>query len=151
MWKSDEQTAATIPTSNAAVPARPASNAAVPPRPDANEAPPIACIGKSVVIKGDVIGAEDLTIDGQVEGRIELLNHHLTVGVGAAIKAEVIVGTLTLRGAVTGNITASEAVHLRETGSVDGDISVPRLAMSDGAVLCGKVYTRPANNAAHAD
>src|ERR1700687_725134 len=113
MWNRDEHPAASIQP----------GNLAVPPPPVADEAPPTACIGKSVVIKGDVIGAEDLTIDGQVEGRIELLNHHLTVGVGAAIKAEVIVRTLTLRGAVTGNITASEAVHLRETGSVDGDIS----------------------------
>ena len=135
MWNRDERKVATIPS----------TNLATAPRPVGEPARPMACIGKSVIIKGDVTGSEDLAIDGQVEGRIELRDHSLTIGVGAAIKAEVIARTVTVRGAVTGNVTASEKIHIRETGSVDGDISAPRFAMSDGAVLCGSVHTQRAD------
>jgi cytoskeletal protein CcmA (bactofilin family) len=139
MSNGDGYTVATIPSSNLA----PA------PRADVEEARSTACIGKSVIIKGEVIGAEDLTIDGQVEGRIELRDHSLTIGVGAALKADVIARTVTVRGAVTGNIMASEILQLRETGSVDGNISAPRFAMSDGGMLSGRVETRPAPATAH--
>jgi len=101
----------------------------------------MACIGKSVLIRGDVISAEDLAIDGHVEGYVDVRDHSLTIGVDAAVKADVIARTVTIRGAVTGNVTASDKIHIRETGSVDGDISVPRFAMVDGAALCGSLNT----------
>ena len=101
----------------------------------------MACIGKSVLIRGDVISAEDLAIDGRVEGHVDVRDHSVTIGVDAAVKADVIARTVTIRGAVTGNVTASERIHIRETGSVDGDISAPRFAMVDGAALCGSLNT----------
>jgi cytoskeletal protein CcmA (bactofilin family) len=110
-----------------------------PPSAGAPAVRPMACIGKSVVVKGDVSSSEDLAIDGRVEGRIELRGHCLTVGVGAAVTADVIARVVTIRGAITGNVTASEKIHIRETGSVDGNISAPRFAMVDGAVLRGSV------------
>jgi cytoskeletal protein CcmA (bactofilin family) len=101
-----------------------------------------ACsIGKSVVIRGEVISSEDLIIDGCVEGTIELSGHCLTVGAGASIKAELVGRIITVGGTVTGNIAASEEVAIRATGSVEGDIRAPRIAVSDGAVLCGRVET----------
>jgi len=105
------------------------------------EAPRRAGIGKSVVIKGDVIGAEDLTIDGRVEGRIELRGHSLLIGPNAKVEAQVVARTITIMGAVTGNITASDKVDIREAGSVEGDIDAPKVAMADGAQLCGKIDT----------
>ena len=100
-----------------------------------------AWIGKSVVVRGDVICSENLTIDGQVEGTIEVGDHGLTIGVGASIKADLIAKTITIGGAITGNVTARERVDLRATGSVDGDIVTPRFAMADGAMLRGRVAT----------
>src|ERR1043166_8371857 len=65
-------------------------------------------IGKSVIIKGEVTGAEDLTIDGRVEGRIELHGHSLLIGPNAQINAQVIARRITIMGAITGNVRASE-------------------------------------------
>jgi cytoskeletal protein CcmA (bactofilin family) len=98
-----------------------------------------AWIGTALVVQGKVISSQDLTIDGKVEGTIELGNHGLTIGSGAEIKADLVAQTITISGAVTGNVTATSVVDLRATGSVDGDITTPRLIMADGAVIKGKV------------
>src|SRR3970040_2349060 len=82
-----------------------------------------AWIGKSVRVEGKVISGEDLTIDGDVEGSIEVGNHKLTIGPGAAIKADLLARAITISGAVTGNVRALEKVDLRATRSVDGNIS----------------------------
>jgi cytoskeletal protein CcmA (bactofilin family) len=98
-----------------------------------------AWIGKSLLVQGKVISNEDLTIDGRVEGTIELGNHSLTIGVGAAIQADLVAQSIIISGAVSGNVLASVKVDLRATGSVDGDITSPVLLMADGAVIRGKV------------
>lgn len=108
-------------------------------RPPVDERRLAAWIGKSLLVQGKIISTEDLTIDGQVEGTIELGNHSLTIGVGAAIRADLVAQTIIISGAVTGNIKASVKVDLRATGSVDGDITSPMLVMADGAVIMGKV------------
>ena len=105
------------------------------------EATRAVTIGKSVVIKGDLIGAEDVTIDGRVEGRIELRDHSLLIGPNAQVQAQVGARTITILGVVTGNVTASDKIDIRETGSVDGDIHAPRVAMADGAQVCGRIDT----------
>ena len=98
-----------------------------------------AWIGTALVVQGKVISSQDLTIDGKVEGTIELGDHGLTIGSGAEIKADLVAQTITISGAVTGNVTATSVVDLRASGSVDGDITTPRLIMADGAVIKGKV------------
>jgi cytoskeletal protein CcmA (bactofilin family) len=98
-----------------------------------------AWIGRAVRVEGKVISGEDLTIDGHVEGSIELGNHSLTIGPGATIKADLFAKSVTISGAVTGNVRASEKIELQATGSVDGDIVAPRFIMADGAVIMGKV------------
>jgi cytoskeletal protein CcmA (bactofilin family) len=105
------------------------------------ERPPIAYIGKSVIIKGTVTGAEELIIDGQVDGRIEWHDQSLTIGPSAEIKAPVLAATITILGTVSGDVTASEKVDIRATGSVEGDIIAPRVVMADGALLRGRVDT----------
>lgn len=96
-------------------------------------------IGKSVVIKGELNGSEDLTIEGNVEGKIELREHVLTIGPHGKIKAEIYAKAVVVLGEVTGNIVASEKVDIRENGSVDGDIVSPRVAIAEGAHFRGSV------------
>src|SRR5262245_14870966 len=104
-----------------------------------------AWIGKSLKIEGRIVSQENLTIDGEVEGTIEVGDHNLMIGVGAAVKADLIAKTVTVNGSVTGNVTATERVVLHPSASVDGDISTPRLMMADGAVVKGKVDARGKN------
>jgi len=101
----------------------------------------IAWVGKSVVFTGHLVSSEDMTIDGRVEGTIDLRNHSLTIGPDADIHADIIAKVVTVLGGVTGSITASTKVDIRETGSVDGDITCPTLALAEGAVLRGRVNT----------
>jgi cytoskeletal protein CcmA (bactofilin family) len=99
----------------------------------------IVNIGKSVVIKGELNGSEDLTIEGHVEGTIELREHVLTIGPNGRIKAQVFAKAVIVLGEVNGNVTASEKVDIREKGSVDGDIVSPRVAIAEGAHFRGSV------------
>ena len=96
-------------------------------------------IGKSVVIKGELNGSEDLTIEGHVEGKIDLKDNVLTIGPNGKIKAEVFAKSVVVLGEVTGNVTASEKVDIRDNGSVDGDIASPRVAIAEGAHFRGSV------------
>ena len=96
-------------------------------------------IGKSVVIKGELNGSEDLTIEGHVEGKIELKDHVLTIGPNGKIKASVFAKSVIVLGEVNGNVTASEKVDIRDGGSVDGDIVSPRVAIAEGAHFRGTV------------
>jgi cytoskeletal protein CcmA (bactofilin family) len=102
----------------------------------------IAWIGKALRIEGRIVSQEHLTIDGQVEGTIEVGDHSLMIGAGASVKADLIAKTITVSGAVIGSLTASEKVILQPSASVDGDITTPRLAMADGANVKGKVDAR---------
>jgi cytoskeletal protein CcmA (bactofilin family) len=96
-------------------------------------------IGKSVVFKGDLTSNEDLFIEGTIEGKVELRDHVLTVGPNAKVKAEVFAKVVIVRGEVVGNITASEKLDIRDSGSVEGDIVSPIVAIAEGAHLRGSV------------
>jgi len=96
-------------------------------------------IGKSVIIKGELSGSEDLTIEGQVDGKIELRQNILTIGPNGKIKAQVAAKAVVVLGEVHGNITASERVDIRDNGSVEGDLSAPRVAIADGAHFRGAI------------
>ena len=96
-------------------------------------------IGKSVIIKGELNGSEDLTIEGQVEGKIELRQNVLTIGPNGKIKAQVFAKAVIILGEVTGNVTATEKVDIRDNGSVDGDIAAPRVAIAEGAHFRGSI------------
>lgn len=99
----------------------------------------LASIGKSIVINGELSGSENLTIDGQVEGKIDLREHVLTVGSNGRIKAQVTAKSIVVLGHVTGNLTATERVDIRESGSVEGDIVAPRVAIADGSHFRGSI------------
>jgi cytoskeletal protein CcmA (bactofilin family) len=105
-------------------------------------------IGKSVVIKGELSGSEDLTIEGQVDGKIELRQNVLTIGPNGKIKAQVFAKSVVILGEVTGNVTATEKVDIRDNGSVDGDIAAPRVAIAEGAHFRGSIDMQRAGSKA---
>jgi cytoskeletal protein CcmA (bactofilin family) len=127
-----QNTQTNINTSPAAEPARSSDSAR------GMEKGPVN-IGKSVVIKGELTGSEDLTIEGHVEGKIELRQNVLTIGPNGKIKAQVFAKSVVILGEVTGNVTASEKVDLRDNGSVDGDIAAPRVAIAESAHFRGSI------------
>jgi cytoskeletal protein CcmA (bactofilin family) len=96
-------------------------------------------IGKSILIKGELTGDEDLTIEGHVEGKVELRDHVLTIGPNGRIKAEVFAKSIVVLGQVTGNLMATEKVTIREHGSVEGDIVAPGVAIAEGAYFKGSI------------
>jgi cytoskeletal protein CcmA (bactofilin family) len=100
-----------------------------------------AWIGGSILVKGDVVSTEDLMIDGQVQGTIELGDHSLTIGQGASVVADLVAKTVTISGKVQGNVIGAAKVELKATAKVDGDITAPKFVMEDGAALSGKVDT----------
>src|SRR3954464_13893590 len=140
MWKRDE---APKPTSSQpSTPAAPVtpSQPVTAAQPDSRRIErDVVNIGKSVVIKGELNGSEDLTIEGHVEGKIELKDHVLTIGPNGKIKAQVFAKSVIVLGEVNGNVTASEKVDIRDGGSVDGDIVSPRVAIAEGAHFRGSV------------
>ncbi len=149
MWKRDEAVKPTVPASGSTP--TPAPSIGTPPAADAVRTPSVPSepqrgmerttvnIGKSVVIKGELSGSEDLTIEGQVDGKIELRQNVLTIGPNGKIKAQVFAKSVVILGEVTGNVTASEKVDIRDNGSVDGDITAPRVAIAEGAHFRGSI------------
>lgn len=99
----------------------------------------LAHIGKSVFIKGELSGSEDLYVDGEVEGTIELRGHSLTVGPHGRVRAHVHARNVVVQGKVNGNIAASERVDLRASANVTGDITTARIAVEDGAFFKGGI------------
>jgi len=100
-------------------PARQNSDPAAPGRP-AEERRVMVWVGKSVVFKGELVSSEDMSIDGRVEGTVDVRDHMLTIGPDAEIRANISAKTIIIHGAVTGFIKASEKVDIRDTGKVDG-------------------------------
>lgn len=100
----------------------------------------VANIGKSIAIKGDLSGEEDLVIEGKVEGRVELLNNQLTVGANGVVQAEVSAKSVVVVGHVAGNVNGTERIEIQATGIVEGDVTAPRLVVAEGAVVNGSIH-----------
>lgn len=138
MWKKDEAVKPGVPTDGPRVD---------PPRNSGSDMVTIGTIGKSVVIKGELSASEDLTIEGVVEGKVELKQNILTIGANGRIKASVFAKGVIVQGEVHGNITATEKVDIRDAGSVDGDLASPRVAIADGAHFRGSIDMQRAKTA----
>ena len=141
MWKRDESVKPATPASPSAqpAPAAPVSASGARTEPRTQIEGGQVNIGKSVVIKGELSGSEDLTIEGQVEGKIDLRDNVLTIGPNGKIKASLSAKSIVVLGEVIGNVTASEKVDIRDHGSVEGDIASPRVAIAEGAHFRGSV------------
>ncbi|MBI3126852.1 MAG: polymer-forming cytoskeletal protein [Candidatus Tectomicrobia bacterium] len=117
----------------------PAAAAPVVERGRAEKQAPQAKIGKTIVIRGELSGGEDLIIEGRVEGHVDLKDHHLVIGEGGNLTADVEAKKITVIGRLEGNLNAKERVEIMESGSVVGDIRAPRLAIADGGKFKGSV------------
>ena len=108
----------------------------------------MANIGKSIAIKGDLTGNEDMVIEGKVDGKVELPNNQLTVGANGTVRAEVNAKAVVIVGRVTGNVNGTERVEIQATGIVEGDVNAPRLVVAEGAVLNGSIHMTKKEGAA---
>lgn len=99
----------------------------------------LANIGKSVVIKGELSGSEDLYLDGQVEGSIEMAGNRLTIGPNGKVKANVTARSAVVQGRLEGNVRASDRVDLKQSAIVLGDIATQRISIEEGAYFKGGV------------
>jgi cytoskeletal protein CcmA (bactofilin family) len=111
-----------------------------------------ANIGKSVFIRGELTGSENLAIEGEVEGKIELNDYILTIGQNGRIRAQIHAKSVVVFGSVVGDIIATDRVAIREGGSVEGDIQAPRIAIAEGSSFRGKIDMQaiPATSTSHA-
>ena len=161
MWKRDQAVksdsglsgaagASSQQTANQPIPSQPTPNqqpsfehttpASAIPRPQGSRTQgDIMNIGKSVVIKGELNASEDLTLEGRVEGTIQLRDNILTIGTNGNITAKVFAKSVIVLGSVKGDITAGDKVDIRDGGSVDGNIVAPRVGITDGAHFRGSV------------
>jgi len=98
-----------------------------------------ARIGKTIVIRGEIQGQEDLVVDGKLEGTVNLAENRLTVGPTANVAADIIAKDVLVLGRIQGNVVASGRVELRSGCNLEGDIRALRLAVEDNAVFRGKV------------
>ena len=110
----------------------------------------MANIGKSISIKGDLTGNEDLVIEGKVEGKVELPNNQLTVGANGVVRAEISAKGVVVIGRVAGNVKGSERIEIQATGIVEGDVAAPKLVVAEGAVVNGSITMTKAAGAAAA-
>src|SRR5260370_19853425 len=101
-----------------------------------------ATIGRTLVIKGDLSGAEALYIDGRIEGKISLPDNRITIGRNGIVQANITAKEVVVMGKVSGNIDCSDRVDIRSEGSVTGDVSTVRISVEDGAVLKGGIQVR---------
>jgi cytoskeletal protein CcmA (bactofilin family) len=101
-----------------------------------------ATIGRSVVIKGEVSGAESLYVDGRIEGTVNFGESRVTVGRNGVVIADINAKEVVVMGTVTGNIHCSDRLDIRSEGSLTGDVVTPRICVEDGAVLKGAIEVR---------
>lgn len=107
-----------------------------------------ARLGSSLQIKGEIIGSENLQIDGIVEGPISLDGHELIVGSTAQLNSEIHAGEVFVYGKVVGNVRARGRVEITKDGSITGDIACARISIEDGAHFKGRIEIDPARSKA---
>ena len=98
-----------------------------------------ATIGKSVTIKGEIYSREDLVVDGEVEGSIELSDHRLTIGPNGKLRAGVKAREIVILGTINGNVEALDKIDIRKDARLVGDIKTARIIIEDGAYFKGSI------------
>jgi cytoskeletal protein CcmA (bactofilin family) len=141
-----QHTNPTPAATTAPAPAPAAPRAAVEPMTSTSKS---ANIGKSIVVKGEITGSEDLAIEGKVEGKITLTGCRVTIGSTAQVSAEIVAKTVIVGGQVKGSVRAEERIEVASTGNVNGDLRAPRVVLADGAKFKGSIDMDP-NGGSHA-
>jgi len=129
------------PASAPAVAATPGISAPQKETPKANDSyrTEVGHIGKSVLIRGELSGSEDLYLDGEIEGNVDLRDHALTIGPNGKIKATISARDLVVHGRLEGNVTATGRVELKKSCTLIGDVSTQRIVIEDGAFFKGAI------------
>ncbi len=155
MWKSrkeDEKPAYKPPAPQAAF--TPAPNPVTPvrtvetPKMENYKTADVAHIGKSVIVKGELSGSEDLYLDGEVEGSIELRGNSLTIGPNGRVRANIHAKDIVVHGKVDGNVRGTDRVELKKSAVLNGDIATQRIVIEDGAFFKGAIDIQKAEKAA---
>ncbi len=108
--------------------------------PTSSSASPVqAVIGRSIVLKGELSANEDLLIEGQFEGTVNLQDHCLTVGANGKVKAEIHARQVVILGSVNGNVNAREKIEVRRSGNVIGDLTAASVSIEEGAYFKGSI------------
>jgi cytoskeletal protein CcmA (bactofilin family) len=110
-----------------------------------------ASLGPGLVIKGELVGGEDLKLDGNIEGTISLGGHRLSVGSTAHINADIVAREVVVAGKVIGNVNARDRIELKKGGSVVGDLTTARLVIEDGAFFKGAIEIESSRTEVGAD
>jgi cytoskeletal protein CcmA (bactofilin family) len=98
-----------------------------------------AVLGKSVIVKGQIFSREDLTIDGEVEGTVELQEHRLTVGPNGKVIAGIKAREVVVLGTIHGNVETTDKIDIRKDAKLLGDIKTARVVIEDGAYFKGNI------------
>jgi len=101
-----------------------------------------AHIGRSLVIKGEVTGAESLFIDGRVEGSINIPDNRVTIGRGGNVAANIVAKEVVIMGKVQGNVQCADRLDIRSEGVLTGDVITHRISVEEGAILTGGIEVR---------
>lgn len=102
-----------------------------------------AMIGKTIHIKGDLMGEEDLLIEGYVDGKVQLRQHNVTVGENGHVKADIYGNTISIEGDVEGNLFGADQLILRKSSKVRGNLTAPRVVLEDGSSFKGTIDMSP--------
>jgi len=140
MWNKETQSEVpgTSPSKESRIPGPPLNAPAVN-RPATPTARTLACLGSTIVVKGEITSDEDLQIDGKVEGNISLRGHRLTVGRTANLNSEITAREVIVYGNASGNLRARDRVEIKKDGQVIGDITTTRISIEDGAYFKGRI------------
>jgi cytoskeletal protein CcmA (bactofilin family) len=140
MWTKETQSEVPglSPSKDSRIPGAPA-NAPAANRQNSPSARTLACLGSTIVVKGEITSDEDLQIDGKVEGNISLRGHRLTVGRTAQLNSEINAREVVVYGNASGNLRARDRVEIKKDGQVIGDITTTRISIEDGAYFKGHI------------
>ena len=119
-------------------------------RPINQTARTLACLGSTIMVKGQITSDEDLQIDGKVEGNISLRGHRLTVGRTAQLNSEIDAREVIVYGNASGNLRARDRVEIKKDGQVIGDITTTRISIEDGAYFKGRIEIERAQSSIQA-
>jgi cytoskeletal protein CcmA (bactofilin family) len=141
MWNKETQpeVPGTSPSKESRIPGAPVNAVAAAIRPSAPVARNLACLGSTIVVKGEITSEEDLQVDGKVEGNISMRGNRLTIGRGAQLNSEINAREVIVYGNASGNLRARDRVEIKKDGQVIGDITTARISIEDGAYFKGRI------------